>query len=201
MSFVYLLDLIGTFTFAVSGALMAARKNFDMFGALFIGFMTAVGGGTVRDTILGNTPVFWLLDYSYLLLTVVAVLLTSLFARYILRLQNVFLVLDAIGIGVFTEIGIRKALAFDIMAPMAIILGVMTAVMGGMIRDVFSHEEPLILRKEVYATACLAGGGVFFLLKSLNAADTLITAVTILTVIIIRLVSIRYKLSIPRISL
>lgn len=201
MSFVYLLDLIGTFTFAVSGALMAARKNFDMFGALFIGFMTAVGGGTVRDTILGNTPVFWLLDYSYLLLTVVAVLLTSLFARYILRLQNVFLVLDAIGIGVFTEIGIRKALAFDIMAPMAIILGVMTAVMGGMIRDVFSHEEPLILRKEVYATACLAGGGVFFLLKALHAAENLITAVTILTVILIRLVSIRYKLSIPRISL
>jgi uncharacterized membrane protein YeiH len=197
MEIIYILDLFGTLTFATSGALSAAAKRFDPFGALSIGFVTAVGGGTVRDVVLGATPVFWLLDVNYLLVIAAGVAAVLLFARHILAYRRVLLVFDAVGIGVFTLIGISKAQAFGVSPVFAILMGVITAVMGGVLRDVLSNEVPLIFQKEIYATACLAGGLVYFLLARLGTGNTIVYLSTAAVVIVIRLVSIKYRLSLP----
>jgi uncharacterized membrane protein YeiH len=189
MGIIYVLDLFGTLTFATSGALSAAAKRFDPFGALSIGF--------VRDVVLGATPVFWLSDANYLLVIAAGVAAVLLFARHILAYRRVLLVFDAVGIGVFTLIGISKALAVGVLPVFAILMGVITAVMGGVLRDVLSNEVPLIFQKEIYATACLAGGLVYFLLVRLGVGSTIVYLSTAAVVIVIRLVSIRYRLSLP----
>ena len=201
MNIIYSLDLLGTFTFAISGALSAANKKFDIFGALFIGFITAVGGGTIRDLVLGNTPVFWIKDINYLLPILISVLLVFIFTKKIVRFRNPLLFFDAIGIGVFTLIGIQKSINFNILPVFSILLGVITAVMGGIFRDIFCHEIPLIFHKEIYATACLLGGIVFFILHYFGINQNITFFVTMITIITIRLVSIKFELSLPKISL
>ena len=197
MEIIYILDLFGTFTFAVSGALSAAGKKFDLFGALSVGFVTAVGGGTTRDLTLGTTPVFWLLDVNYLLVIAAGVFVVFLFARHLLTYGRVLLVFDAMGIGVFTLIGINKALGADVLPVFAVLMGVITAVMGGVLRDVLVNEVPLIFQKEIYATACLLGGAVYFLLAASGVAQAIVYFTTAASIIGLRLLSIRYRLGLP----
>jgi uncharacterized membrane protein YeiH len=200
LNIIYILDLVGTFTFAVSGALAAAEKRFDLFGALFVGFVTAVGGGTTRDIILGLTPVFWIEDINYLLVIVTAVLFVFLFIRKAFEFPRLLLFFDAIGIGVFTLIGIEKSRAVSILPVFAILMGVLTAVMGGILRDVFSRKVPLIFKREIYATACLIGGIVFFALLFFRLDKTIIYIITMLLIISIRLVSIRFGWQLPTLT-
>ncbi len=197
MEIIYFLDLFGTFTFAVSGALSAAGKKFDLFGALSVGFVTAVGGGTVRDLTLGATPVFWLHDVNYLLVIAAGVFVVFLFARHVLMYRRVLLVFDAMGIGVFTLIGINKALGADVLPVFAVLMGVITAVMGGVLRDVLVNEVPLIFQKEIYATACLLGGAVYFLLAASGVAQAIVYFTTAAAVTGLRLLSIKYRLGLP----
>jgi uncharacterized membrane protein YeiH len=194
---IYILDLFGTFTFAVSGALSAAGKRLDLFGALSIGFVTAVGGGTVRDLTLGTAPVFWLRDVNYLLVIAGGVFIIFLFARHVLAYRRVLLVFDAIGIGVFTLIGINKALGAHVMPVFAVLMGVITAVVGGVLRDVLVNEVPLIFQREIYATACLMGGAVYFLLAASGVPQPVVYFATAASVIALRLLSIRYELGLP----
>ena len=174
---------------------------FDFFGAFVAAFLTAVGGGTVRDAILGSTPVFWLLDSTYLLVIIIAIVLTQLFSRFILSHTMIFLILDAIGIGVFTQIGITKAYQFSIFPPLAVVLGVMTAVFGGILRDIFCNEIPLILRKEIYATACLIGGFISICLRYFTINEHIVTTITILVIVSIRLISIKFNFSLPKLTI
>ena len=199
MNIIYYLDLIGTFIFAVSGALSAANKRFDIFGALFVGFITAVGGGTIRDLLL-DMPVFWIYDLNYLIAIVLAVIITFMFSMKILRLGHLLLLFDAVGIGVFTLIGIQKSVELDILPVICVLLGVTTAVMGGIFRDVFCNEIPLILQREIYATACLSGGIIYFTLEYWGVPMNLVYIITILTIIGIRLAAIWMKLSLPKIN-
>jgi len=205
MSLVYMLDILGTFTFAVSGAIIAARKQFDIFGALVIAFVTAVGGGTLRDMILGRTvmvgyePIFWMQDITYFWAIVSAVLVTLLFFRFMDRFRHVLLTFDAVGIGVFTIIGIGKAEALGIQPVFCVMMGVMTAVMGGMLRDVICQTSPIVLRKEIYATACIAGGVVYYLLDGVLVHD-LRVLVTIGFIIVVRLFSVYRGLALPLMS-
>lgn len=205
MNLVYFLDIIGTFTFAVSGAIIAARKQFDLFGALVIAFVTAVGGGTLRDMILGRTvfagyePIFWMQDITYFWAIVSAVLITLLFFRFMDRFRHVLLTFDAVGIGVFTIIGIGKAEALGIQPVFCVMMGVMTAVMGGMLRDVICQTSPIVLRKEIYATACIAGGVVYYLLEGVLVHD-LRVVVTIGFIIVVRLFSVYRGLALPLMS-
>jgi uncharacterized membrane protein YeiH len=205
MNLVYFLDIVGTFTFAVSGAIIAARKQFDLFGALVIAFVTAVGGGTLRDMILGRTvlagyePIFWMQDITYFWAIVSAVLVTLLFFRFMDRFRHVLLTFDAVGIGVFTIIGIGKAEALGIQPVFCVMMGVMTAVMGGMLRDVICQTSPIVLRKEIYATACIAGGVVYYLLDGLLVHD-LRVLVTIGFIIVVRLFSVYRGLALPLMS-
>jgi uncharacterized membrane protein YeiH len=200
MNIIYFLDLIGTFTFAVSGALAASNRRFDLFGALFLGFVTAVGGGTTRDVILGLTPVFWIKDISYLIVVVFAVVFTLTFSRRIAALEKPLLFFDAIGIGVFTVIGVEKSTALEILPIFAILMGVLTAVMGGVLRDVFVNEIPLIFRKEIYATACFVGGIVYFSLFYFEINKSVVYFITMLVIIAMRLLSLKFQISLPKVG-
>ena len=199
MGIISILDLIGTFTFAISGALSAAERKFDLLGALFIGFITAVGGGTVRDMLMGSTPVFWLNEISYTIVIFIAIVVALIFYNRLIKLKRALSLFDTIGIGVFTLIGIQKSLLCGISPVFAIGMGAVTAVMGGIFRDVFCNDVPLILHKEVYAMACLSGGLVYFLLDSLDINENITIFATVISVITIRLISLKYKLSIPKI--
>ncbi len=193
----YILDLLGTFSFALSGALHAAKKRLDLFGVFITAFLTALGGGTTRDILLGNTPVSWIRDLNYIALVLFAVILCAFAHRILIRLSQTFFLFDSIGIGVFTIVGIRIALSLSIHVVIAVCMGMVTAVFGGILRDVFLNSIPLILRKEIYATACLIGGTIYVILESLALNSDLTLVITIVIIIMIRVISVKYKLSIP----
>ncbi|GJM60246.1 MULTISPECIES: trimeric intracellular cation channel family protein [Persicobacter] len=196
--FIYFLDLAGTLAFAISGIQTAADKKMDVFGAMMIGFITALGGGTVRDMLLGNQPVFWFHDLNYLAVVGIAVGIVYAFAGPVRRLKQTLFLFDTIGIGVFTVIGVTKGLDAGISAPYAVIMGMVSSVVGGATRDVLCNEIPLILRKEVYATACLFGGAVYVILHGYGLDEVLVSFVTMGVVIAIRLLSIKHHISLPR---
>lgn len=193
-------DLAGTFAFAVSGTITAMQKRFDPFGALFIGFITAIGGGSIRDISLGNTPVSWMINIDYFIVIVAAILFTILFQQFVARLKTTLFLFDTIGIGVFTVIGLEKALAVGIPAPMAILMGVSSAVVGGVMRDVVCNEIPLVFHKEIYATACLLGGMIYIMLSWFKIPNPIIIPVTIGFIISIRLLSVKLNWALPPLS-
>jgi len=197
----YMLDLIGTFSFALSGALHAAKKRLDLFGVFITAFLTALGGGTTRDILLGNTPVSWIRDLNYITLVFAAVVLCTFAHKVLIRLSQTLFLFDSIGIGVFTIVGIRIALSLSINVIISICMGMVTAVFGGILRDVFLNSIPLILRKEIYATACLIGGSIYVILESLELNSDITLLITILIIILIRVISVKYKLSIPIIQI
>ena len=157
MNYLYLLDLIGTGVFAISGALTAAEKKLDVFGIAAVAFITAVGGGTLRDVLIGSTPVSWMNDLTYLILIVVGFVIAISFKSYILNLRKTFFLFDTIGIGVFTVLGLEKSLEIGLHPVISVMMGMVSAVFGGVIRDIVCNEIPLIFRKEIYALACLIG--------------------------------------------
>ncbi len=198
MNLILLFDYIGTFVFAISGTLMAAEKRLDIFGAAVIGFVTAVGGGTLRDMMLGVMPVTWIrsVDYFYIILAGVAI--TVLFQNRVLKMRSTLFLFDTIGIGVFTLIGLEKSLGLGIEPPIAVIMGLSTAVVGGVIRDTLCNEVPLIFHKEIYATACIAGAILYFVMKYYHLPNMITESVTVVSIIVIRILAVRYNWSIPK---
>jgi uncharacterized membrane protein YeiH len=196
--FILLFDCLGTFAFAVSGALAAAEKKLDLFGAVFLGFVTAIGGGTTRDMMIGNTPVSWLQDPVYFYVIAAAVALTFLFTKTILRFPKALFFFDTIGISVFTIIGIQKGLHAGIHPPLAVMMGILTAVMGGIIRDVLCNEIPLIFHKEIYATACFAGGVLFVILVFINVPELFTALIAAGVIFTIRSLSVKKGWALPR---
>ena len=201
MQLPYYIDLLGTLVFAVSGALAASDKNMyrDIFGVTFTGFVTAVGGGTLRDMILGTRPV-WVADGNYLIAITIGVLIAIFFKYYILKYRRTFFLFDTLGIALYTVVGVQKALEYDVAPLAAIIMGMFSAVMGGVIRDTLINEIPLIFRKEIYATACLFGAAVFVVLKTLNIDDNLNSFFSVLSIIAIRTLAVKCKLTLPKVT-
>ncbi len=199
MTLVTILDLTGTLVFAISGSLMAKQHDFDIFGAAVVAFVTALGGGTVRDLLIGVAPVGWMIDPKYLLTVSVAVVLAAIFPAYLLRIRRTMFLFDTIGIGIFTLIGIQKALGLGLSPTIALIMGMVTAVFGGVIRDILCTEIPLIFRKEIYATACLAGGVIYLLSIHLGANNNMAMVVSMCIIISIRLVSVVKQIALPKI--
>lgn len=193
----YLLDLFGTAVFAISGALAAGRKSMDLFGVVVLAIATALGGGTLRDMGMGATPLFWMTNSHYLIAATGAALLTVVGSRLTKLPRRILPVADAVGLATFTVIGTRKALEMGITPGPAIVMGVMSGVVGGMIRDVLSGEVPLVLRREIYATASLAGALVYVLTQGAWPGLTLPTLGGALTVLALRLAAIRWQLSLP----
>ena len=194
---IYLFDLLGTVAFAISGALAAIEKRYDIFGVIFVAFITALGGGTTRDIMLGITPVSWILDINYFYVVMAAVALTFLFSKKIMKWRKTLFLFDSIGLGVFTIAGMQKALSAGLSWELAIMMGVISATLGGIFRDVFNNEKPLILHKEIYATACFAGGLFIALLTWLGIDAMVSIPVTIITIILIRILAVRYHWSLP----
>lgn len=198
----YLADLFGVAVFAITGALMAGRKSMDLFGVLVIAIITALGGGTLRDVILGNHPVSWIRDDTYILGASLAAVGTVLWVRLTRPINETgLLVADAFGLAVFTVYGTEVALQHQVPFSTAIIMGVITGVAGGVMRDVICNEIPLIFQKEIYAIACVAGSLVFIGLLHLGLPRWFDTGVAMLVVLGTRLAAIRWGLSLPRFHL
>ena len=198
MDIIYLLDLIGTFVFAISGIRLAARTDMDVFGGAVIGFVTAIGGGTVRDLLLNSHPITWMADMTYPMVILAAVPFTFLMGKKLNNFSKTLFIFDTIGIAMFTIIGMEKALSFGLNPFMAGTMGMISAVVGGVIRDVLCREVPLIFRKEIYATACLLGAVVFYLGIQINLPDNLNYLLTTAVIITIRTVSVKKSLSLPK---
>ena len=195
-------DLFGVAVFAITGALMAGRKSMDLFGVLVIAIITALGGGTLRDVILDNHPVSWIRNDTYILVASLAALGTVAWVRFTRPIhEKGLLIADAFGLAVFTVIGTEVALQYAMPSSTAVIMGIMTGVAGGVMRDVICNEIPLIFKKEIYATACLAGAVTFVLLRMLETPHWLDTGVSMLVVLGIRLAAIRWHFSLPRFHL
>jgi len=195
--FLYWLDIFGIIVFAFSGALMAGRYKLDPFGVVVLAAVTAIGGGTIRDIIL-NVPVFWLSQTYYLWIILTTAILTILLIRCPKRIPKRFLlVADAFGLALFAILGTQKSLSLGISYAPAIVLGTITGVAGGMIRDVLCNVIPLILRKEIYATAAMIGGCLFAFLSYMQLSTEWATAISVLTILSIRLAAIYWKVSLP----
>ena len=200
MDIIYVIDILGTFSFAISGALVASKKEFDLFGVIILAFVTAVGGGMLRDILINSHPINWIGDLNYIYTILIAVVCTFLFKSKIAPLRKTFFLFDTIGISVFTLLGLQKGLSLNLPAIVAIIMGMVSAVFGGVIRDVLSREVPLIFKKEIYASACLSGGLVYLLLKKLQVPDDVNFISSAIVIIIIRTVSVVYHLELPKIK-
>ncbi len=198
MDLLLLLDYIGTFVFAISGVLTAAEKRLDFFGATVIGFVTAIGGGTLRDILLGDLPVAWMRNTNYFWVIIAAVVVTILFRKQVMSLKRTLFLFDTIGIATFTVIGLKKALLMGIDPSMAVLMGLSSAVVGGVIRDILCNEVPLILHREVYATACIGGALTFLLLYNLSVPEVICEIVAVSLIIGIRIVAIRFNIALPR---
>ncbi|EGR1698342.1 TRIC cation channel family protein [Vibrio parahaemolyticus] len=194
----YMIDLFGTAIFAVSGVLLAGRLKMDPFGVIVLGSVTAIGGGTIRDMALGATPVFWITDTTYLWVIFITCLLTMVLVRRPKRLAWwVLPVCDAIGLAVFVGIGVEKALAYNASGMVAVIMGVITGCGGGIIRDVLAREVPMVLRSEVYATACIIGGIFHTMAVSMGYDHSTALIAGVISTLVIRLGAIRWHLSLP----
>jgi uncharacterized membrane protein YeiH len=196
----HLLDIIGTMAFAMSGALTAMHKKLDPFGIFIIAFVTAVGGGTLRDIMIGRTPVGWMLDLNYVYVIIVGFILAILFRKKFDRLRTSLFFFDTVGLGVFTLIGLEKGINIGLHPVICIALGTMTACFGGVIRDILCTEIPVIFRKEIYATICIFGGIVFFMLKKLNLESDVLYLATSLFIISVRLMAVKFKWFLPPLS-
>lgn len=195
---IYLLDLIGTAVFAIAGVLSVSGKKIDLFGVLVVAMVSAIGGGTLRDLILDARPVFWVGNPVYLYVAIAAAVVTFYAAHLVKRIPTaIFLLADAMGLAVFTVIGANKALTLGAPYVVVVMMGIMTGVAGGLVRDVMCAEIPLVLRKEIYATASLLGGSAFVILDYLHVDHLFLVMVPIALVFLARLAALYWRVSLP----
>lgn len=193
------IDILGTIAFAISGVLVAMEKRLDLFGVVIIAFVTAIGGGTLRDLLIGNTPVAWMQNVTYVMVILASVIFAIVFVNQLKYLRKSLFLFDTIGIGLYTMVGIEKGLQADLLPVICVALGTMTASFGGVLRDILCNEIPVVFRKEIYATACILGGFSYFLFAQLPIVDAYANVAAILVVIGTRLLAVRFKLSLPSI--
>ena len=191
-----IIEFIGTFAFAISGIRMAAAKHFDWFGGFVCGFAVAIGGGTIRDVMLRVTP-FWMTSSIYFICTIIALLVGILFSKKLSRIENAWLITDTLGLAMFTIAGLQKTLQYGHPFWVAIVMGCITGVAGGVIRDVLLNQEPIIFQKDIYAMASVAGGLIYWLLAALGINIGITSIITFLVICLVRYVAVRYHISLP----
>ncbi len=199
MNFTAILDFLGTFAFAISGIRSASGKQMDWFGAYIIGLVTAIGGGTLRDLLLNVTP-FWMLDAKYFITTGLALVATLLFKDRIFKWGSTLFLFDTIGLGLFTIVGITKSMDAGLPIWVCIVMGTITGTLGGVVRDVLLNEVPLLFRKDIYALACVAGGGVYFICKYLEIPTGLTEIIAAAVVISSRLLAVKFHIHLPQLQ-
>ena len=200
MELISFITIGGTISFAASGALAGIRKELDIFGVTVIAFVTAIGGGTIRDLLLGHFPVKWLTDFQIILLIMVVSVLTVIFRKKIEKLDKTLLFFDTLGLGFFTLKGIEAGLNADLSVLSCLILATITACFGGVIRDIILNEIPALFQKEIYATACIIGGILFFVLKRFHLENQNIQFIVFMVIVLIRFLAIKFNFSLPKIK-
>jgi len=196
MDYLLFIDILGTIAFSISGVLTSMKKRMDAFGILIIAFVTAVGGGTLRDILIGF-PVTWLRNLTYVHVILISAVVAALFRSKLVYLRKSLFLFDTIGIGLYTVIGIQKAIAIGLPPIICIAIGTMSACFGGVIRDILCNEIPVIFRKEIYATACILGGVSYFLLVKMGLSQNLTFFISGSIVILTRLLAVIFKLQLP----
>ena len=191
-----IIEIVGTIAFAISGIRLAAAEKFDWFGAYIVGLVTAIGGGTLRDILLDTTP-FWMENGWYLAVTGISLAYVIMFRKQLVRLNSTFFFFDTIGLALFVVIGIQKTIAFGYPMWVAVVMGTITGAFGGVVRDILINEVPLIFRKDVYGTACIAGGLIYWIMIITGASPVIQQLTCAATVILIRLLAVKYNWSIP----
>lgn len=200
-NFLNIIDILGTSAFAVSGVFSAMEKRLDIFGVFIISFATAIGGGTIRDILVGNLPVNWLQNGLAIQVIFLSALVTMVFGTYLKQLNTALFLFDALGLGLFTIVGFEIGLKKGFGPGICITLGTISACFGGVLRDVLLNKVPLIFQKEIYALACIIGGIVYYFSKQTAMNGDLAKIVCILLIFFIRAIAVRFKLSLPRVSL
>ena len=196
--FFQIIDILGTIAFAISGALVAMNKRMDPFGVLIIAFVTAVGGGTLRDVMIGIEPVSWMRNMTFVYVIIASAAFAVIFRKRISYLRTSLFLFDTIGIALYTVVGIETGLVAGLHPIICIALGTMTACFGGVIRDILCNEIPVIFRKEIYATACILGGLTYFLLRKFLDDENYLFIIAGLIVILVRLLAVKFKISLPK---
>lgn len=197
----YVLDLVGVAVFAVSGALAAGRARLDLLGVVVIATVTAIGGGTVRDVLLNRHPIFWIRDPVYLIVTAVVAVVTVYWTRISAPPVHSLQIADALGLALFAMAGAQIAEAAGLSAIIVVLMGTMTGVAGGVLRDVLTAQIPLILRGDVYATAAIAGIALYLLTEALGAPGRWAFAAGLIAIVVLRLLAILWRLRLPVFSL
>ncbi|OQP42902.1 hypothetical protein A4H97_12175 [Niastella yeongjuensis] len=192
-----LIDILGTITFSISGVFAAMQKRLDIFGILIISFITSIGGGTLRDVLLGDLPVKWMRDIETPLIILVSAICAILFRHIIKNFQQTLFIFDSLGLGFFTVLGIQKGIKFGLNPGICVVLGTVTGCFGGVIRDILLNNIPLIFRREIYATACILGGIIYFILFQTHFPKEWLDVTVMLVVFMIRFLAVRYKLEMP----
>lgn len=192
------IETLGTIAFAISGTFAAMQRRLDPFGVLIIAFVTSIGGGTVRDLLLGDTPVAWMRDVNYCLLILLTCIGTIFFKTHIKKFKVTLFLFDSMGLGLFTMLGIQKGMIFGLSPGICVALGTITGCFGGVIRDTLLNTIPLIFHKEVYATACILGGILYYALKYFNVEDDVATIAVIAFIFVLRIIVVRYKVMFPK---
>ncbi len=195
-TFLTIIEVLGTIAFAISGIRLAAAKQFDWFGSYVVGLVTAIGGGTLRDVLL-DIPVFWMLSPMYLSVTGISLATVIIFQRLMVGGMRTLFIFDAIGLALFVVVGIEKTTAAGWPMWVACVMGIITGSFGGVIRDILLNEEPLFFRKDIYATACLAGGLAYWLLSLLPIAQWIPQITCAVVVIGLRICAVHYNWSLP----
>ena len=193
-----IIEVLGTVAFAISGTFAAVQKRLDPFGVLIIAFVTSIGGGTVRDLLIGDTPVAWMRDVNYCLLILVTSLLALYFKTQVKKFKVTLFLFDSLGLGLFTLVGVQKGIVFGLDPGICVALGTITGCFGGVIRDTLLNTIPLVFRKEIYATASILGGVLYFGLLKINLDTDFAKIAVIAFIVTLRIVVVRYKLALPK---
>lgn len=198
-TFIYIIEVLGTLAFGISGIRLAATKHFDWFGAYTVGLVTAIGGGTLRDVLL-DIPVFWMQNWLYLAVTGLAFLIVVLFRQVLTSGSKSLFIFDSIGLALFVVIGIQKTIFAGYPMWVAIVMGIITGSFGGVVRDILINVEPLFFRKDIYATACMAGGIVYWAIMLLGGNPILQQSACAVVIIALRIGAIRYGWHLPQLK-
>ncbi|GAA4210453.1 trimeric intracellular cation channel family protein [Pedobacter jeongneungensis] len=192
------IEVLGTIAFAISGTFTAMQRKLDPFGVLIIAFVTSIGGGTVRDLLIGDTPVAWMRDMQTCLIILFTALATMFFKTHVQKMKITLFLFDSLGLGLFTMVGLLKGITFGLNPGICIALGTITGCFGGIIRDTLLNTIPLVFRREIYATACIFGGLLYYLLVWLNVESVVAKLSVVAFIFVLRIIVVRFKLSLPK---
>lgn len=197
----YILDMIGVIACAIAGTLLAQHKGFDIWGCILVSMANAIGGGTLRDMALDRHPLFWMTDLSYVIVITVTSLILQIFFHLYHKIDRALKLFDAIGLAAFSVIGFKVALGQGMSPLIAVMMGVWTAIIGGMIRDIICNEIPLVLQREIYITASIFGACLYLLLIKIGVTTGISEFIMLLSIFILRMLAVQFDWHLPSIRL